>query len=67
MLYCVDNWVICNNSQFEDENKRFLILIDEHIGESSILLFPNVYAFLIESEWFSETSMLINSFSCCSL
>jgi hypothetical protein len=30
MLYCVDNWVICNNSQFEDENKTFLILIDEH-------------------------------------
>jgi hypothetical protein len=34
MFYSVGNCVICNNSQYEDENKRFLILIDEHYGES---------------------------------
>jgi hypothetical protein len=34
MLYSVGNWVICNNSQFDDENTRFLILIEEHYGES---------------------------------
>jgi hypothetical protein len=34
MLYSDGNWDICNNSQFEDEIKRFLILIDEHFGDS---------------------------------
>jgi hypothetical protein len=34
MLYSVGNLVIFNVSQFGDEDKRFLILIDEHYGES---------------------------------
>jgi hypothetical protein len=45
MLYFDDNWDICNNYQFENEIKRFLILIDEHYGETKILLFRKVYAF----------------------
>jgi hypothetical protein len=50
MIYCNGAWVIWNNFQFEYENKIFLILIDEHYGESKTLLFSTVYAFLIESE-----------------
>jgi hypothetical protein len=34
MLYSVGNWVLCNNSQFEDDNKRFIFWIDEHNEES---------------------------------
>jgi hypothetical protein len=59
MIYSMDNWVICINSLFEDEYKRFLILSDEHYGESSILLFRTVYAFLIESQWISMATVYL--------
>jgi hypothetical protein len=44
-LYSIGNWFPCNNSQFEDENKGFLILIDEHYGESYIMPFRTVMGF----------------------
>jgi hypothetical protein len=66
MLYSFGSWVICDISQFEDENKRFLILIDAHYGESFILLLLTLKAFLIDSEWISVRSVLLNSFSCYS-
>jgi hypothetical protein len=34
MTYSVGNCVICNNLQYENENMRFLIFIEEHYGES---------------------------------